>query len=77
MDELRKLATANIALHLMLTKKSEMDFNDKDVLPQEKLSMLLLMIMNHEILGNTDLETINDFVCKKCGVMKVFVADVF
>jgi len=54
-----------IALHLMLTKKSEMDFNDKDVLPQEKLSMLLLMIMNHEILGNTDLETINDFVCKK------------
>jgi len=45
---------------------------------QEKLSMLSLMSMEHEILGDTDLETtINDFVCNKCGVMKLFVADVF
>jgi len=33
--------------------------------------MLFLMGMDHEILGNTDLETIiADFVCKKCVVMK-------
>jgi len=32
--------------------------------------------MEHEILGDTDLETIiNDFACNKCGVMKLFVAD--
>jgi len=30
-DELRKLATANIALHLVLNKKSELNFNDEDV----------------------------------------------
>ena len=29
-DELRKLATANTALHLVLTKKSELNLNDKD-----------------------------------------------
>ena len=33
-DYLRKLATANIALHLVLTKKSELNFNDKEVFPQ-------------------------------------------
>jgi len=36
------------------------------------------MSMEHEILGDTDLETIiNDFACKKCGVMELFVADFF
>ena len=33
-DELQKLATANIALHFVLTKKSELNLNDKDVFPQ-------------------------------------------
>jgi len=33
-DELRKLAAANIVLHLVLTKKSELNLNDKDVFPQ-------------------------------------------
>ena len=33
-DELRKLATADIALHLVLTEKSELNLNDKDVFPQ-------------------------------------------
>ena len=33
-DELRKLATANIALHLVLTEKSEINVNDKGVFPQ-------------------------------------------
>jgi len=33
-DKLRKLATANTVLHLALTKKSELDLNDKDVFPQ-------------------------------------------
>jgi len=33
-DESRKLVTANIALHLVLTKKSELNLNDKDVFPQ-------------------------------------------
>jgi len=34
--------------------------------------------MEHEILRDTDLETIiNDFACKKCGDMKLFVADFF
>jgi len=34
--------------------------------------------MEHEIRGDTDLETIfNDYVCKKCGVRKPFVADFF
>jgi len=34
------------------------------------------MCMEHEILGDTDLE-INDFACKKCGITKLFVADFF
>jgi len=33
-DALRKLAEANIALHLALTKKSELNLNDKDEFPQ-------------------------------------------
>ena len=33
-DELRKLATANTALLLVLTKKSELNLNDKDGYPQ-------------------------------------------
>jgi len=33
-DELQKLATANRALHLVLTKKSEINLNDKDGYPQ-------------------------------------------
>jgi len=33
-EELRKLATANIALHLVLTKMSKLNLNDKDVFPQ-------------------------------------------
>jgi len=33
-DYLRNLATANIALHLVLTKMSELNFNDKEVFPQ-------------------------------------------
>jgi len=33
-DELRKLATADIALQLVLTKKSELYLSDKDVFPQ-------------------------------------------
>jgi len=33
-DALRKLVTANIALHLMLTKKSELSLNHKDVFTQ-------------------------------------------
>jgi len=45
---------------------------------QEKVSMLSQMSTEHEILGDTEQETIiNDFVCKKCGVMKCFVADFF
>ena len=45
---------------------------------QEKPSMLSLISMEHEILGDTDLETIvNDFVCKKFGVMKLFATDFF
>jgi len=30
-DEFWKLATANIALHLVLSKKSELSLSDKDV----------------------------------------------
>ena len=33
-DELRKLAAANITLPLVLTKKPELNLNDKDVFPQ-------------------------------------------
>jgi len=33
-DESWKLATANIALHLELTKKSELNLNDKVLFPQ-------------------------------------------
>jgi len=33
-DELRKLAAAGITSHLVLTKKSELSLNDKDVFPQ-------------------------------------------
>jgi len=33
-DELQKLATVNITLHLVLTKKSELNLNNKDVFPQ-------------------------------------------
>jgi len=33
-DELRKLAAANITSHLVLSKKSELSLNDKDVFPQ-------------------------------------------
>jgi len=36
------------------------------------------MSMEHEILEDTDLETIiNDFGCKKSGIIKLFVADIF
>jgi len=39
--------------------------------------MLRLMSMEHEILEDTDLETIiNDFVCKKSSIIKLFVADI-
>jgi len=31
---LRKLAVANMALHLVLTTKSELNLNDKDVFPK-------------------------------------------
>jgi len=45
---------------------------------QEKSSMLSQTSMEREILGDVDLETIiNDFVCKKCGIIKLFVADIF
>jgi len=45
---------------------------------QGKLSMLSQMSMEHEILGDTDLETIiNDFACNKCGVMKHFIPELF
>ena len=45
---------------------------------KEKLNMLSVMSMKHEILGDTDLETIiNDFACKKFGVMKLFVVEKF
>ena len=33
-DELRKLVTVNIALHLLLAKKSELSLNHKDVFTQ-------------------------------------------
>jgi len=33
-DEYRKLATANVALYWVLTKKSELNLNDKDVFSQ-------------------------------------------
>ena len=33
-DELRKLAIANIGLHLVLIKMSEQNLDDKDVFPQ-------------------------------------------
>jgi len=33
-DELQKLSAANITSHLVLTKKSELNLNDKDVFPQ-------------------------------------------
>jgi len=40
--------------------------------------MWSLMSIKHEILGDAGLETIiNDFACKKYGVMKLFVADFF
>jgi len=40
--------------------------------------MLSLTSIEHEILEDTDLETIiNDFVCKKSGITKLFVADIF
>jgi len=40
--------------------------------------MLSPINVKHEILGDTDQETIiNNFVCKKCDVMKLFVADFF
>jgi len=62
-DELRKLATANIALHLVLNKKSELNFNDEDGVwdswkygPED----------NHQ-----------RFRVKKCGVIKLFVDDFF
>jgi len=43
---------------------------------QEKLSMLSLISSEHEILGDAHLETIiNDFMCKRWVVMKLFVAD--
>jgi len=36
------------------------------------------MSMEHEILEDTDLETIiDDFVCKKSVIIKLFVADIF
>jgi len=38
--ELRKLVAANITLHLVLTKKSELNLNDKDVFPQADISGL-------------------------------------
>jgi len=38
--ELRKLAAANITLHLVLTKKSELNLNDKDVFPPAYMSGL-------------------------------------
>jgi len=45
---------------------------------QEKLSMLSLTSMEPEFLDDVDLETnTNDFACKKCGVIKLFVADFF
>jgi len=45
---------------------------------QEKLSMLSLISMEHGVLEDTDLETIiNDFVCKKSGIIQNFVADIF
>jgi len=45
---------------------------------QEKLSMLSLISMEREILEDTVLETIiNDFACKKCGIIKLFVTDIF
>jgi len=36
--EFRKLAAANITLHLVVTKKSELSLNDKDVFPQADMS---------------------------------------
>jgi len=40
----------------------------RNSIDQDKLSMLSLLSMEHEILRDTDLETIiNDFVCKKWG----------
>ena len=45
---------------------------------QEKLSMLSLTSMEPEFLDDVDLETnTNDFASKKCGVIKLFVADFF
>ena len=37
---LKKTAATNIALHLVLTKKSELNLNDKDVFPQADMSGL-------------------------------------
>jgi len=40
--------------------------------------MLSLTSTEHGLLGDTNLKTItNDFACKKCDVMKRFVADFF
>jgi len=36
-DELRKLAKANEALHVVLTKKSELNLNNKNVFPQVRI----------------------------------------
>jgi len=38
--ELPKLAAANITLHLVLTQKSELNLNDKDVFSQADMSRL-------------------------------------
>jgi len=64
--ELRKLATANIAFHFVLTEKSELSLNDKDV----AWSLRFL-----EILTWKQSSTISR--AKKCGVMKLFAADFF
>jgi len=41
-DELRKLATANIALHLVLTKTLVRNLNDKEAYPQVCIDVGLL-----------------------------------
>ena len=41
-DELRKFPAANTALHLVLTKKSELNLNDKDVFPQVWIDVFYL-----------------------------------
>jgi len=62
--------------HDLLMRTSTRDVRMYKKQKNGKLGMLSPMSMEHEILGDTDLETIiKDFECKKCDAMKYLVVD--